>query len=43
MDSLWLHGRAADVAARHRWAPKPMAYVVAYAELTLGLGLMAGF
>ncbi|MFF9022461.1 DoxX family membrane protein [Streptomyces eurythermus] len=47
---------AADVAAKHRWAPvragfetvvrprpKLMAYVVAYAELALGLGLIAGF
>ncbi|MEU2439461.1 DoxX family protein [Streptomyces rubradiris] len=47
---------AADVAARHRWAPvragfetvvrprpKLMAHVVAYAELSLGLGLIAGF
>ncbi|PKW09283.1 thiosulfate dehydrogenase [quinone] large subunit [Streptomyces sp. 1222.5] len=47
---------AADVAAKHRWAPvragfdtvvgphpRLMAYVVAYAELSLGLGLIAGF
>ncbi|ARP71656.1 DoxX family membrane protein [Streptomyces pluripotens] len=47
---------AADVAAKHRWAPvragfdavvaprpKLMAYVVAHAELALGLGLVLGF